>query len=178
LFIKDSNKSKNDEDEVIKLRKRIEELQLNHTKRLEEEICHLKNMIKEQKPINEKEKTQVAQSTRAEYLHLYNYTPAFVNESVQYRPSFTCEAVSTPNCSASGYLKNTQRSYSPLSSISSLSSNNSYSSSNSTSSSKCSSGVATGERYVSNGSANGREIYEGPRGGRYYLTASGNKRYL
>lgn len=39
-------------------------------------------------------------------------------------------------------------------------------------------GVSTGSSYVSNGSANGRTIFEGPRGGKYYLTASGNKRYV
>jgi len=32
--------------------------------------------------------------------------------------------------------------------------------------------------YSSNGSANGRTLYQGPRGGTYYLTASGNKKYV
>jgi len=32
--------------------------------------------------------------------------------------------------------------------------------------------------YVSDGSANGRTLYRGPRGGIYYLTARGNKRYV
>lgn len=40
------------------------------------------------------------------------------------------------------------------------------------------SGVATGERYRSNGSADGREIYRGPKGGLYTITPSGNKSYI
>ncbi len=32
--------------------------------------------------------------------------------------------------------------------------------------------------YVSNGSANGREVFTGPRGGSYYLNSSGNKQYV
>ena len=39
-------------------------------------------------------------------------------------------------------------------------------------------GRLTGETYTSRGSASGRPIYEGIRGGRYYLTASGTKVYL
>lgn len=32
--------------------------------------------------------------------------------------------------------------------------------------------------YISNGSANGRPVYKGPRGGLYYLTSSGTKTYV
>jgi hypothetical protein len=39
-------------------------------------------------------------------------------------------------------------------------------------------GRLTGEVYTSRGNASGRMIYEGPQGGRYYLTASGSKVYL
>jgi serine/threonine protein kinase len=39
-------------------------------------------------------------------------------------------------------------------------------------------GRLTGEVYTSRGNASGRVIYEGPQGGRYYLTASGSKVYL
>lgn len=39
-------------------------------------------------------------------------------------------------------------------------------------------GRLTGEVFTSAGSASGRPIYEGMRGGRYYLTASGSKVYL
>ncbi|CAF1340342.1 unnamed protein product [Rotaria sordida] len=39
-------------------------------------------------------------------------------------------------------------------------------------------GRLTGEVFTSKGSASGRPIYEGIRGGRYYLTASGSKVYL
>lgn len=39
------------------------------------------------------------------------------------------------------------------------------------------SGRDTGYTYVSSGSANGRTIYEGPRGGTYYLSSSGKKVY-
>lgn len=38
-------------------------------------------------------------------------------------------------------------------------------------------GRFTGEYMVTNGSRNGQEIYEGPNGGRYTLTASGKKNY-
>jgi serine/threonine protein kinase len=48
----------------------------------------------------------------------------------------------------------------------------------SSNSNKTVSGFLTGEKYVSRGSANGKDIYEGLRGGRFYLTASGNKRYI
>ena len=33
-------------------------------------------------------------------------------------------------------------------------------------------------RYVSNGSANGRIVYQGSKGGKYYLTKKGTKTYL
>jgi hypothetical protein len=36
----------------------------------------------------------------------------------------------------------------------------------------------TGQRVVSNGSANGRDIWVGPRGGLKYLNANGNWTYL
>lgn len=36
----------------------------------------------------------------------------------------------------------------------------------------------TGEVYTSKGNASGRMIYEGPQGGRYYLTTNGSKVYL
>lgn len=39
-------------------------------------------------------------------------------------------------------------------------------------------GRLTGEVYTSKGNASGRPIYEGPQGGRYYLTPSGSKVYL
>ncbi|CAF3851432.1 unnamed protein product [Rotaria sp. Silwood1] len=39
-------------------------------------------------------------------------------------------------------------------------------------------GRLTGEVFTSKGSASGRPIYEGVRGGRYYLTSSGSKVYL
>lgn len=39
-------------------------------------------------------------------------------------------------------------------------------------------GRLTGETYTSRGNASGRPIYEGVRGGRYYLTDSGSKVYL
>lgn len=39
-------------------------------------------------------------------------------------------------------------------------------------------GRLTGEVYTSKGSASGRPIYEGAKGGRYYLTPSGTKVYL
>ena len=39
-------------------------------------------------------------------------------------------------------------------------------------------GRLTGEVYTSSGTANGRSIYEGVKGGLYYLTASGSKVYL
>ena len=39
-------------------------------------------------------------------------------------------------------------------------------------------GRLTGEVYTSKGSASGRVIYEGVKGGRYYLTESGKKVYL
>lgn len=39
-------------------------------------------------------------------------------------------------------------------------------------------GVYTGSSYVSNGSANGRALYQGPRGGTYYVTRTGRKRYV
>ncbi|CAF2710644.1 unnamed protein product [Rotaria sp. Silwood2] len=39
-------------------------------------------------------------------------------------------------------------------------------------------GRLTGELFTSRGSASGRPIYEGVRGGRYYLTESGSKIYL
>ena len=32
--------------------------------------------------------------------------------------------------------------------------------------------------YMSNGSANGRTIYQGPRGGRYTIDKNGNKQYF
>ena len=39
-------------------------------------------------------------------------------------------------------------------------------------------GRLTGEVYTSRGNASGRMVYEGPQGGRYYLTAGGSKVYL
>ena len=39
-------------------------------------------------------------------------------------------------------------------------------------------GRLTGEMYASKGTASGRPIYEGVKGGRYYLTSSGSKVYL
>lgn len=39
-------------------------------------------------------------------------------------------------------------------------------------------GRLTGEVYTSKGSASGRPIYEGSKGGRYYLTPNGSKIYL
>ena len=39
-------------------------------------------------------------------------------------------------------------------------------------------GRLTGEVYTSKGTASGRPIYEGVKGGRYYLTANGSKVYL
>jgi hypothetical protein len=39
-------------------------------------------------------------------------------------------------------------------------------------------GRLTGEVYTSKGTASGRPIYEGVKGGRYYLTPSGSKVYL
>jgi len=39
-------------------------------------------------------------------------------------------------------------------------------------------GVATGRTHVSSGSANGRALYTGPRGGTYYVNANGNKTYV
>ncbi|CAF1235993.1 unnamed protein product [Didymodactylos carnosus] len=39
-------------------------------------------------------------------------------------------------------------------------------------------GRSTGEMYMSKGTANGRTIYEGVKGGRYCLTAGGSKVYL
>lgn len=39
-------------------------------------------------------------------------------------------------------------------------------------------GRFTGEYMATNGSVNGRPIYEGPRGGNYYMTSGGNKRYM
>ncbi len=39
-------------------------------------------------------------------------------------------------------------------------------------------GRLTGEVYTSKGTASGRPIYEGAKGGRYYLTANGSKVYL
>ncbi|CAF3226619.1 unnamed protein product [Rotaria socialis] len=44
--------------------------------------------------------------------------------------------------------------------------------------SNISKGRLTGEIFTSKGSASGRAIYEGPQGGRYYLTAGGSKVYL
>lgn len=39
-------------------------------------------------------------------------------------------------------------------------------------------GRFTGEFMSTSGSANGRPIYEGSRGGNYYMTSGGNKRYI
>ena len=39
-------------------------------------------------------------------------------------------------------------------------------------------GRFTGEVMATRGTANGRPIYEGARGGQYYMTESGNKSYL
>jgi hypothetical protein len=36
----------------------------------------------------------------------------------------------------------------------------------------------TGQLYSSRGSANGQPLIQGPRGGTYYMTPSGNKRYV
>lgn len=32
--------------------------------------------------------------------------------------------------------------------------------------------------YISNGIANGKSIFQGPKGGRYYVNSSGNKSYI
>ena len=39
-------------------------------------------------------------------------------------------------------------------------------------------GVSTGLRHISSGSANGRELFTGPRGGTFYINSSGNKTYV
>ena len=39
------------------------------------------------------------------------------------------------------------------------------------------SGTSTGMTHISSGSANGRTIYQGPRGGTYTINSSGNKTY-
>ena len=39
-------------------------------------------------------------------------------------------------------------------------------------------GRFTGEHMATRGAANGRAIYEGARGGRYYMTPGGNKSYI
>ena len=39
-------------------------------------------------------------------------------------------------------------------------------------------GTSTGQRHVSSGSANGRELFTGPRGGTYYINSNGNKTYV
>ncbi|CAF1503611.1 unnamed protein product, partial [Adineta steineri] len=39
-------------------------------------------------------------------------------------------------------------------------------------------GRLTGEVYTSRGTANGRPIYQGTKGGLYYLTSTGSKIYL
>lgn len=39
-------------------------------------------------------------------------------------------------------------------------------------------GRFTGEFMATRGAANGRPIYEGTRGGQYYMTPSGNKSYI
>ena len=39
-------------------------------------------------------------------------------------------------------------------------------------------GRFTGEFMSTSGSANGRAIYEGSRGGNYYMTSGGNKKYI
>jgi hypothetical protein len=36
----------------------------------------------------------------------------------------------------------------------------------------------SGQLYASNGSANGRPLIQGPRGGTFYMTSGGNKRYI
>jgi colicin import membrane protein len=41
-----------------------------------------------------------------------------------------------------------------------------------------SSGYSTGLRHSSSGSANGRELMRGPRGGLYYVNSNGNKTYV
>ncbi len=41
-----------------------------------------------------------------------------------------------------------------------------------------SSGYSTGLRHSSSGSANGRELMQGPRGGLYYVNSNGNKTYV
>ncbi len=41
-----------------------------------------------------------------------------------------------------------------------------------------SSGYSTGLRHSSSGSANGRELMQGPRGGLYYINSNGNKTYV
>ena len=41
-----------------------------------------------------------------------------------------------------------------------------------------SSGFSTGLRHSSSGSANGRELMQGPRGGLYYINSNGNKTYV
>jgi hypothetical protein len=40
------------------------------------------------------------------------------------------------------------------------------------------SGTFSGRYHSSSGSANGREIYIGPRGGQYYMNSNGNKTYI
>ena len=39
-------------------------------------------------------------------------------------------------------------------------------------------GRFTGEHMVTNGAANGRPVYEGSRGGQYYMTPGGHKSYI
>jgi colicin import membrane protein len=41
-----------------------------------------------------------------------------------------------------------------------------------------STGFSTGLRHSSSGSANGRELMQGPRGGLYYINSNGNKTYV
>lgn len=71
-------------------------------------------------------------------------------------------------------------SYTPSPSYSSYSSSRSSPSSivGSSSTSSSSSYISTGRTYQSSGSASGRTIYQGSRGGNFYFTASGNKRYV
>ena len=39
-------------------------------------------------------------------------------------------------------------------------------------------GRFTGEYMATRGAANGRPIYEGPRGGQYHMTPGGNRSYI
>ncbi|RNA08541.1 serine threonine- kinase STY46-like isoform X1 [Brachionus plicatilis] len=82
----------------------------------------------------------------------------------QTRLSFYYHILSPPESPMNNFLQN--RMNSPSSSFSTFDSKSKHS------------GRDTGYKYVSRGSANGRTIFEGTRGGFYYLTPSGNKAYV